>query len=364
MTLHLYLARRFAASLLAVLGIFVVLTFLVEFVEQARRYGSEVGGLGQLAEMTLLRLPQSLYQIVPLIVIIASLAYFLALARTSELVAIRGAGRSAIASLLSPVIVALLLGGASVAVLNPLVAATLRGYEARIGAMQGSESVLAFAGDGLWLRQGNAFGQTVIHAEASNLDGTELGGVTFLMFGPDGLPQRRIAAPSARLADGAWEIRDAKLWPLREAANPEAESRRLGTLSLPSDLTADEIRNSFGAPASVPIWQLPDFIARLNAAGFTARRHEVFLQSEIATPLFLVAMVLIAAAFTMRHQRSGRTGVFVLTAVLLSFGAYFLRNFAQILGENGQISAYLAAWGPPLATIGLVSGLLLHLEDG
>lgn len=54
----------------------------------------------------------------------------------------------------------------------------------------------------------------------------------------------------------------------------------------------------------------------------------------------------------------------VLTAVLLCFGLFFLRNFAQILGENGQIPAILAAWAPPMAAIGAALGFLLHLEDG
>jgi lipopolysaccharide export system permease protein len=42
----------------------------------------------------------------------------------------------------------------------------------------------------------------------------------------------------------------------------------------------------------------------------------------------------------------------------------FLRNFAQVLGETGQIPALLAAWGPPVAAVMLSLGLLLHLEDG
>ena len=81
-------------------------------------------------------------------------------------------------------------------------------------------------------------------------------------------------------------------------------------------------------------------------------------------PLFLVAMVMIGAAFTMRHQRGGRTSMMVLIAILLSFAVYFLRNFAQILGENGQLPAALAAWAPPLAAIGMSLGYLLHQEDG
>lgn len=43
---------------------------------------------------------------------------------------------------------------------------------------------------------------------------------------------------------------------------------------------------------------------------------------------------------------------------------FFLRNFAQVLGENGQIPILIAAWIPPVAAIMLALGLLLHLEDG
>jgi lipopolysaccharide export system permease protein len=43
-------------------------------------------------------------------------------------------------------------------------------------------------------------------------------------------------------------------------------------LVLPSTLTAEQIRDSFGQPYTVPIYELPGFIAQLNAAGFAALR--------------------------------------------------------------------------------------------
>ena len=54
----------------------------------------------------------------------------------------------------------------------------------------------------------------------------------------------------------------------------------------------------------------------------------------------------------------------VLYALVLGFSLYFIRNFAGLLGESGQLPILLAAWGPPLAAILLPMGLLLHLEDG
>jgi lipopolysaccharide export system permease protein len=290
---------------------------------------------------------------------------FLGLARSSELVVTRAAGRSALRALMAPVMVALAIGLVGIAMINPIVAATMKEYEARTAALlQDDRSVLTLSDGGLWLRQGDETGQTVIRAETANLDGTQLSGVTFLTFARDGTPKRRIEARTAVLQGPVWALTDAKSWPLAGVDNPETRATRHPTLDIPSNLTAEQIRNSFGAPASIPIWDLPRFIDRLHEAGFAAKRHEVWLQMELALPGFLVAMVLIGAGFTMRHQRGGRTGVMVLAAILLGFGLYFIRNFAQILGENGQIPVLLAAWAPPLAAIGLSMGLLLHLEDG
>jgi lipopolysaccharide export system permease protein len=109
---------------------------------------------------------------------------------------------------------------------------------------------------------------------------------------------------------------------------------------------------------------LPGYIADLERSGFSARAYRVWLQIELALPLTLAAMVLIAAGFTMRHVRAGKTGQMVLFALLAAFAIFFLRNFAQVLGQNGQIPAILAAWGAPFAAALLAISLLLHMEDG
>ena len=54
----------------------------------------------------------------------------------------------------------------------------------------------------------------------------------------------------------------------------------------------------------------------------------------------------------------------VLAAILLGFSLFFLRSFAQVLGENGQLPIAIVAWTPPLAAILLAVGLILHTEDG
>lgn len=365
MTLHLYFARRFLWTFLAVFAAFFLILSLFDMLEQIRRFDADAVGIRGILLMTFLNVPKSVYRILPLITIIAAIFMFLTLARSSELVIARAAGRAAKETLIAPVLVAIAIGVVSVGFLNPIVAATSKQYEILNDRFRKTgSSVLSISREGLWLRQGDEIGQTVIRAARANLNGTEMFGATFLAFDTDGRPSRRIEADSARLVPGAWELKSAKEWTLADSDNPERDSIQHVSLRIPSDLTAEEIADSFGTPYAIPIWELRAFIDRLESAGFSARIHRVWYQMELSLPIILAAMVLVGASFTMRHARFGRTGVMVLTALGLAFALHFVRNFAQILGENGQLPVLLAAWGPAVATLLLPIGLILHLEDG
>lgn len=364
MILHRYFAQRFLKTFLGVAAIFLLIMLFIDLVDQLRRFARTDATFADLLMLSFLNIPQAVYAILPLIMILATIALFLSLARSSEMVVTRAAGRSALRSLLAPLAVALMIGILAVAILNPIVAGTSKEFEARSNALRGDSSVLSIGSSGLWLRQGNAEGQTVIRAQSANLDGTRLTDVTFLTFAPGGAPRERINAASAELVTGAWVLRDAKFWQLEGVTTPEAEAQFEPERSIQSSLTPDQIRDSFGTPSSIPIWELPAFINRLQTAGFSAQRHQVWFHTELAMPIFLVSMVLIGASFTLRHQRGGRTGLMVMFAILLAFVIYFIRNFAQVLGENGQLPILLAAWAPPFAAIGLSMGFLLHNEDG
>lgn len=365
MTLHLYFARRFLRTFASVLLIFFGILVLIDLIEQIRKFGGSDAGFGTVFSLAILNVPESLYRILPLIMILATLALFLGLARSSELVVTRASGRSALKSLIAPVLVSLLIGVVAVAGVNPIVAATQKQYETLAARYSGEAAILSVSEEGLWLRQGTPIGQTVIRAKGANLDGTILFGVTFLGYDTDGRPTYRIEAEKAELKTGAWAISNAKEWRFdTEEIIPEVASFETERMSLASNLTRNQILDSFGKPSAIPIWELPGFIKRLETAGFSARIHRTFLHMELALPLLLAAMVLVGAGFTMRHTRFGRTGTMVLMALALGFGLYFIRNFAAILGENGQIPVLMAAWGPPLASLLLPLGLLLHLEDG
>ncbi|WP_322865602.1 LPS export ABC transporter permease LptG [Aquicoccus sp. G2-2] len=365
MRLHFYVARKFLWTLGGLFTVLFILQMLIDLIEQVRRLDNTEASFTDTLGMTLLNVPSGVYQLLPLMAILSAVALFIGLARSSELVAVRAVGRSGIKVLIAPAIVALLIGGVSVSMFNPIVAATSKRYHELLQRYRtGGEAVFSISAEGLWLRQGGPEGQTVIRATAANQDASELYDVTFVSYAPGNGPTKRIEAREATLKDGHWTLSGAKVWPLSGTVNPEAGATTHAQLDLPSTLTSERIRETFGQPNAISVWDMPRFIRQLEQAGFSARRQLVWLQVELARPLFLIAMVLIGAAFTMRHARQGGTGTAVLLSLLLGFGLYFIRNFAQILGENGQLPVILAAWAPPVAALLLGVGLLLHTEDG
>ena len=149
----------------------------------------------------------------------------------------------------------------------------------------------------------------MIRAGATNSDGTHLFDASFFQFDAEGALATRINARQAVADRRAWLLTGARSWPLAGVGNPQAAVEVHDTLALPSTLTREQIRDSFGKPETVPIYELPAFIAQLNQAGFAALNHRgVWLQIELSAPLMLAAMVLIGAGFTMRHTRFGKTG--------------------------------------------------------
>ena len=89
MILHRYFARRFLMVFLAVFAIFLGIFVLLDMVEQIRKFDSDAVGFVEIVKLTLLNVPQGLYRILPLIMILATVTLFLTLADPTAITAHR-----------------------------------------------------------------------------------------------------------------------------------------------------------------------------------------------------------------------------------------------------------------------------------
>lgn len=370
MTLSFYIGRHFLLTILATILVMLVIVELIELLELVRRTADSVRPitLGLLLEMTLLKLPTTAEKIYPFAVMIGGMITLSRLTRSSELVVARAAGVSVWQFLLPGVAMVMLLGMLIVAVINPIAASTIGLYD-RLEAkyITGKASVLSVSPSGLWMRQSDTdpiqFRNTtaneyIIHAVRMDQTSYTLEAVMILLFDASHRFVGRIDAPSAQLMTGEWRMSDAVL------STNQGLPTKLSEFRMPTSLTINHIQDSFSAPETFSFWQLPAFIAVLETAGFSALKHRLHFHSLMALPLLLSGMVLLAAVFSLRPPRRGRTGISMVIGLAAGFVLYFMTNIIYALGSAGDLPIALAAWAPSLIVAMVAGASLLHLEDG
>lgn len=357
-TITRYLAMRFTRTILAIFMTIFCLIFVVVFVEMLRRASdSPNAGAGVVALMTAMKVPAAAENILAFTVLFGSMATFVDLTRKLELIVARAAGLSVWQFILPPVLTALVIGIFSVTVYNPL-SATMKQradeMELELFGVQGSLKI----DHGVWLREHGADGLAVMHATDTAKGGTQLSGVSVNVYAHDGVFIERIEAPKAQLESGAWVLSEAVISAPGEAAH------YVGEYLLATDLTPEQAAAATTPPQGTPFWDLPDVTRRTAASGLDATGYALQYQNLLSRPLLLVAMVLVAAAFSMKFNRAGTMIKPLAGGVVAGFVLYIATKVLSDLGGAGLISPVVAAWSPALVGTMLGAVALLYSEDG
>ncbi len=360
-TLSRYFGLKFLASVLAVfVGIFALIA-LVDYVEMMRRsVGEQNVSVLIIAKVSLFRVPQITERIMPFAVLIGAMSCYLNLSRRLELVIARAAGMSAWQFVSPALVLALVLGVMATTLYNPL-AAALQERSSRLEVEAfggGKQSALQSSGAGFWVRQKSPEGQAIINAATTSEQGLMLGGVLIFTYDQAGSFTNRIEAKSARLERGFWRLTDARVYGINVPPRDERE------YSLSTNLTAEQVRESFATPETVAFWDLPLYIEIADHSGLSATGYRLQYQKLIARPFYLAAMVLLAAAVSLRFFRFGGVQKMVLSGVGSGFLLYVLSKVTDDLSKAELIHPATAAWLP--VAVGGLSGFvaLLYQEDG
>lgn len=370
LTLSLYIGRHFLFSVLAALTLLLIIIGLVELLELIRRSSDAPRGVPFfiIVEMAMLKLPTTAEKIYPFAFLIGGMVTLSRLTRSNELVVARSAGVSVWQFLFPGVALALVLGIFFVAIMNPIAAATISRYEKVEGRyITGKPSILSISPSGLWLRQvgetqltfqGAPASEYILHALRMDPASLQLTEVIVFLFDDQHRFLGRIDSPEATLAPGKWAMKQAVL------SSPDMPTETLPAYDMPTQLTLNQIQDSFAAPETFSVWALPGFIGLLEKAGFSALRHKLHLHSLMAMPALLAGMLLLAAVFSLRQARRGRTGILIVMGVAAGFLLYFATNLIYALGAAGSLPVWLAGWAPSLVVVMFAVAALLHFEDG
>jgi lipopolysaccharide export system permease protein len=351
---------RFLTSVLGSFIGVVALAAMIDYIELMRRGADWPNATAWLlAKISMYRVPQLTERIMPFSVLVGAMSCYLSLSRRLELVVARAAGVSAWQFVAPAIIGAFAFGTVATTIYNP-VSALLHERSKRLESEMLGENLSALQENtsGFWVRQKSADGAAIINANASREQGATLGGVSVFTFDGEGHFQSRIEAKSATLQQGYWQLDDARIYVSGKAPDIE-DSYRLAT-----NLTLEQVRESFATPETVPFWQLPTFIDMADRAGLGAAGYRLQYQLLLARPFLLAAMVMLAASVSLRFFRMGGVQKMVLSGIAAGFLLFVLSKITEDMSKSELMSPVAAAWIP--VVVGGLTGFvaLLYQEDG
>jgi lipopolysaccharide export system permease protein len=353
-----YFGLRFLTAVVSVFAGAFALVAMVDFVEMLRRTQdfADVSTLA-VAKISLFRVPFVTERVLPFSVLVATMLCYLNLSRRMELVVARAAGISAWQFIAPALVIAFLLGVLSTTVYNPL-SAYLRERSTQLEADLSPQGGFHTSTANFWVRQRSDEGQAIINAKVSRQQGVELGGVSIFRFDLNGVFRDRIEAKAAVLEPGFWRLDEARIY-ANGVLPADHPTYRIKTI-----LTRAQVGESFATPETVPFWQLTNYIETAENAGLTAAAYRLQYLQLLAQPFYLTAMVLLAAAVSLRFFRMGGVQKVVLSGVAAGFALYVLAKLSGDVSKAGLVPPLVAAALP--ATLGGIGGFLalLYQEDG
>ncbi|MDG1007260.1 MAG: LptF/LptG family permease [Alphaproteobacteria bacterium] len=358
-TLNLYLVRRFAVWLMIVTLGFGAIAMLGDFLEMLRLANRLNLGAGTAFGFTLHRLPLLLMDFLPFVFLFATVFCLLRLSQAQELAVIRAAGLS-VWQFLKPLLVfTFVLSTLIILALEPIGAQLHNRFTDSYAALTSQKSSLSFSTGGVWFRETTQSGSYI--SRAKQIDDAQAGrllDVEIIQFDESGAFESRITAPSGQIADGLFRLTAPRFYRRDEAV------KTLPQWELSSSLTSSSLADNFANARIINVWQLPGYIAAAGKSGIDVTRHEVRLQSLLALPILLMAMVMVAACFSLPTGRMFTSGQTLGLSVLCGFGLFLFNDFIVLMGELNLMPPIMASWVPAFIALLLSISYLLTTEDG
>lgn len=362
---------------------FLALFFFFDLVDELQDIGKSLGLPGAtqpyelrhaLLYVTLL-IPNHLYELLPISVLIGTIFVMARLAQSSEYTILRTSG-------LGPwrALKLLLAVGAVFVVMSFLVG----DYVAPMSARAAQLVKAKFQGDltlgqtGAWLKEKQTYNNYVVNVKTLSRNNT-MTNLKIYEFDNKGLVSSITQATTATFGqDNSWLLSNATrdefsiIASQARQAVASAPTKKtsaikrstLAELRWPTGITQEMVSVALLKPERMGTLDLFNYVRHLDSNGQTAQRYEIELWRKVFYPLSCLVMVILALPFAYLHFRSGGISTYVFAGVMIGISFFLLNNVFGYIGNLQNWTPWLTAATPGLlyaiASLGAFGWLVLR----
>ena len=359
------------AIALVALG-FLALFFFFDLVDELQHLGKN-SGLPTASDIYQIRhalvyvgllVPNHLYELLPISVLIGTIFVMARLAQSSEYTILRTSGLDpwrALKMLLS-------LGGIFV-ILSFVIGDYLAPLSERTAQLLKSryQGVITVGQTGAWLKEKQAYNTVIANVRTLSPD-NEMLGLQIFEFNSKGLVVSKMLAASASFAlDDSWQLynvtrtefnlpSDAATASNAVKQSADVVKKSMASFRWPTEITQEMVSVALLKPERMGTLDLFNYIRHLDANGQSAQRYEIEFWKKVFYPLSCLVMVMLALPFAYLHFRSGGIAAYVFAGVMMGISFFLLNNVFGYVGNLQNWQPWLAAAAPGMLYMAISLG--------
>ncbi len=295
----------------------------------------------------LLQVPNHVYEVLPIAVLIGAVFVFARLAQGSEYTILRTSGLGPWRAL------RLLMGLGFGLVALTLVAGD---YAAPAAGKAGQLLKASFDGQvsmgptGAWLKERTASKEVSVNVAALSGQG-QLQGVRVFEYDKAGHLLGRTQAQFGNIdGNGNWHLQHVVRVDFlsQGTQTPKITTQQLESLVWPSTLTAEMVSVALLRPERMSTVALFGYVEHLKATGQSSQLYELEFWRKVFYPLSCLVMLVLALPFAYLHFRSGSITGYVFGGVMVGISFFLLNNVFGFIGRLNDWLPWVAAAAPSL----------------
>lgn len=347
-----YILKLFLLYLAAGIAVFITLFLTVDVMSFALR--NPDASTSALLELYGYKTPGIVYQLLPVVCLMATLFTLSNLNKSNEMTALFSIGMS-LMRISAPVLIAVGVISAACFVLGDQVIPRLTqraNYVEYVEIKKRPGMYATVKTQKIWYRTENI----LFNIQSLNPAESKAQGITLYYFDPNWDLTQLITANEVEMKGSQWNLKKGLVTLFAtETSFPLTKSFDTKSISMNEDLT--DIQNTTNSSDIMSLRELGKFIERNKEAGLDTLQYEVDYQAKFGFAFAAFVMSMVGIPFSVSRARSGGTFVNLGVCLALAFLYWGMYNSGLIMGHNGYLPPFVAAWGPN--TIALLTALIL-----
>ena len=351
-----YLIKSLLKYIFLISGVFLILSFLLNIIEEIRFFKNLDLGISYSFLLTFLNVPSIVYEIFPFIFLISTQMFFVNLFEKEELIVLKKHGLDNLVLIKILITTSLVCGILIVSLFYTFSAQMKHSYLSFKNKFTNDNKYLAVVNEnGLWIKDEVDNSINIINAEIFEND--TLKKLIITQMDKDFNIVKTIIGKSANIQKNTWKIKNV------EVHETEKSKVSLDQILFKTNFNKEKLNNIFSNLTSLTFFQLLSMSKDYNQLGYSTLEINSHLHKLYSFPIYLMIMSLVGGILMLNIKYNKSKIVNITIGIILSVIIYYLNYFINLLGTNEKIPTILSIWLPHLILFLFCLTFLIRINE-